>query len=237
MVVCRKLHAQSWGTLIISWVGDVILLFLKKQLPYFALHSHSTLLSCFSLDLSLIVQTIQCYNNKLNSTQFHSPCFKHAGPNFLKQGPHFLGRDWSSGGLIVFIVVIVHDNIRTRRVALLRQAHLGVGRIQQSWKHSRNRLQIWFWPVVAACRKYCQSCRGHGGHDLTSSQMLSRAPSLLGGRPKLHCDPLFFLDTIAMHVSHDSRAWFYKTLKMWITSEILQIECLLTDIYIYTVSM
>lgn len=144
------------------------------------------------------------YNSKLNFAQFHLPCFNHAGPNFLKQGPHFLVRDSSSGGLIVFIVIIVHDNIRTRSVTLLTQTHLSVERIQQAWKISCNRFQIWFWPVVVAYWKYCQSWRGHGGRDLTSSQMLSPAASLLEGHLKLHCNPPFLL---RWHNSHAHEPW------------------------------
>lgn len=136
-------------------------------------------------------------NNNPNFTQFHSPCFNHAGPNFLKQAPHVLVRDWSSRRLTVFIVVIVHDDIRTRRVALLAQTHLAVERISSS--SSCHRSLTCFWPAAAAYWKDCPSWRGHGGHGLTSSQTLSQAPSLLGGPLRSHCNPPF---SLRKHNSH-----------------------------------
>lgn len=50
--------------------------------------------------------------------QSNPPYLTHISPDVLKQGPHFLVRDLSRRGLLVLIVVIVHDNITGGRFTL-----------------------------------------------------------------------------------------------------------------------
>lgn len=139
-------------------------------------------------------------NPNSNITQLHSPYFNHAGPNFLKQSPNFLVWDRSSRGLTVFNIVVVHDDVRTRRVALLLREHPIVLKCS-----SCNSSQIWFWPVVAAYWKDCPSRRGHGGHDLTSSETLSQAFWRLGGRLRLRCNPPNSLRKPNSHAGLDNK--------------------------------
>lgn len=133
-------------------------------------------------------------NPNWHVAQLHSPCFNHARPNFLKQSPNLLVGDGSRRGPTVFIIVIVHDDVRTRGVALLLREHPIVLKCS-----SGNSSQIWFRPVGAAYWKDRPSRRGHGGHDLTSSETLSPALWRLGGLLRLCCNPP---NSLRKHNSH-----------------------------------
>lgn len=167
------------------------------------------MLSPFSLDFTPAVQTIQCYNLYLEQQiQLHPVPFTLLQSRWTK----FPQTGSTPPG----------ERLEWRWVDCLHRCHRSWQhqsqerysthtntcgcwkKIQQFWKDSWSRFQIWFSPVVAAYWKYCQSQRGHRGHDLTSSQMLAQAPSLLGGRLKLLSNPPFFLRG---HNIHPREPW------------------------------
>lgn len=132
-------------------------------------------------------------------TQLPSPCFNHAGPNFVKQSPNVPVWDRSSRELTLFLFYIGHDDVSNNRFALLLREHPIVLRCS-----SRSSSQIWFWPVFAVYWKDCPSRWGHGGRDWTSSETLSQALWLLGGLLKLSCNPPNFLRKHSSHAGVDN---------------------------------